>query len=146
MHKKRRKFIEIGSKYGSDLDLDNLIPSGNTLSKKCKEIADKKKLSIKTNIKKLVDNSEAAVTIDLWADNFVRRNFLCATLHFQLDFKLTEIFLGMKSMDFVSSSAVNIKNKLEVLLEEFGVTNLSNIVFVTDRGSNVKSALKNCER
>lgn len=52
----------------------------------------------------------------------------------------------MKSMDFMSSTASNIRDKLNSLFAEFGVTDISNVVFVTDRGSNIISALKDFTR
>lgn len=136
------KILKIGAKYGENVDLDNLIPSATTLSRKTKAFAEEKKETIKPHIQDLVTNSRAAVTIDLWSDNFIKRNFLCATLHFELNYELVEITLGMKSMDFMSSTGENIRDKLSSLFLEFGVTDISNVVFVTDRGSNIKSAIK----
>lgn len=140
------KCLKIGAKYGDNVDLEYLIPSARTLSRKTKTIAEEQKQAIKPHIQDLVSNGGAAVTIDLWTDNFVKRNFLCATLHFQINYKLVDITLGMKSMDFMSSTGKNIKDKLSSVFVEFGVTDISNVVFVTDRGSNVISALKEFTR
>ena len=140
------KCLKIGAKYGENVDLDNLIPSARTLARKTKAFADEKKQAIKPHIQDLVTNSRAAVTIDLWTDNFIKKNFLCATLHFQLNYELVDITLGMKSMDFMSSTGQNIRDKLSSLFLDFGVTDISNAVFVTDRGSNIKSALNEFTR
>lgn len=140
------KCVKIGAKYGENVDVEHLIPSEKTLSRKCKEIANEKRQEIKPYIQQLMSKSSASVTIDLWTDNFIKRNFLCATLHFQLNFELVDLTLGMKSMDFLSSSANNIREKLNSLFAEFGVTDISNAIFVTDRGSNVISALKDLRR
>lgn len=140
------KCIKIGAKYGENVDVDHLIPCAQTLSRKCKVIAEEKKQEIGPRIQHLISKNCAAVTIDLWTDNFIKRNFLCATLHFHLNSELVEITLGMKSMDLLSSSGINIRDKLNNLFGEFGVTDISNAVFVTDRGSNVKSALKDLNR
>lgn len=134
-------FIKIGSRYGENVDIDDLLPDPSTLSRRITKTAQEKKNEVKSKISKIVSDGKSSITIDLWQDNYVRRNFLCATLHFQENFKMCDMVLGMKSMDFMRTSGQNIHCKLQSLLSEFGVDDLKNIVFVTDRGSNVIKAL-----
>ena len=64
-------------------------------------------------------------------------------MHYEENTILKVTVLGIKSMENQCSSGFNIKSKLSSLLEEFGISDLEKIKFVTDRGSNVKSALQN---
>lgn len=49
-------------------------------------------------------------------------------------------------MDFQRATSINIYEKLKAMLTEFGITDMENIIFVTDRGANMISALSHCER
>lgn len=138
--------IKIGAKYGENVDLEELIPTGQALWQEAKIMAEDKKVEMKANIQELVESGEAAVTLDLWSDYIIKTNFLCATLHFQSNFELADITLGIKPMDFMADSANNVREKLNLLFGEYGISNLSNTVFVTDRRINITSALKDLTR
>jgi len=47
-------------------------------------------------------------TIYLWSDNYVHRNFVGVTLHFQKELRLYDLILGLKPMDFQRSTSANI--------------------------------------
>ena len=96
---------------------------------------------MQVDIKKMVKTTQASITIDMWTDEFMRRNFLCATFHYNKNFQLYNFTMGIKSMDFLPTTGDNIKKKLLGLLQEFDVHNLENIIFTTDRGINIIKAL-----
>lgn len=64
-------------------------------------------------------------------------------MRFQKDLKLYDIILEMKSIDFQRSNGAYFLRKLNTLFSEFGINNMAEIKFVTDRGSNVVKALEN---
>lgn len=82
----------------------------------------------------------------MWTDNFVRRSYITVTFHFIENSKVHAIVLGMKSMDFERSTGINILEKVKTILQNFGVTSLNDLVIVTDRGANMKTAFKDFKR
>lgn len=135
-------FIKIGASYGEHVDVEDLLPDPTTISRKIQKCASEKKTELQEEISSIVSNGGASATIDMWADNYVKRNFLGVTFHYQKDMHFYDIVLGMKSMDFNRSTGDNIRKKLESLFLEFNVSNIDNIKFVTDRGSNMVKALE----
>lgn len=78
-------------------------------------------------VKEAVINEMVSITTDLWTDDFVKRIFLCVTFHFMKESQL-------------------ILDKLKCVLNDFEVSELENIKFVTDRGANIVKALQNYTR
>lgn len=134
-------FIKLGAVYGENVDIVDLLPDSTTVAESIRTIAEEKKSKIKSHIEKMC--SEVSVTVDLWPDYYLKRHFLYATLHFQKNFELNNIHLGIKSTD-INICPRDVRTKLERLLNEFGITNMENIVFVTDSQSMVKDALSSC--
>lgn len=138
--------LNIGTKYGNNLDVSDMVPNSRTISRRISDLAEDKRIKIKEELKIAITSGTASITSDLWTDNFVKRNFLCATFHYMKDLKLKDIVLGIKSMDFQRSTANNVLTKLNTILEDFEVNSMENITFVTDRGSNIVKALKDQNR
>nr|AAD03082.1 putative transposase [Bactrocera tryoni] len=135
-------FIKIGASYGEHVDVEDLLPSATTISRNVQKCANEKKEELKEEINNIVSSGGASATIDMWTDNYVKRNFLGVTFHYQKDLKFFDLVLGMKSMNYESSSGDNVLNKLSSMFKEYGVQNMSQIKFITDRGSNMVKALK----
>jgi len=135
-------FLQIGAIYGEQVDVDDLLPDPTTLSRKAKSDAEEKRSLISSEIKKAVDSGRASATVDMWTDQYVQRNFLGITFHYEKEFKLCDMILGLKSMNFQKSTAENILMKIKGLFSEFNVENIDNVKFVTDRGANIKKALE----
>jgi len=87
-----------------------------------------------------VDSGGASATVNMWTDEHVQRNFLAITFHYGKEFKLCDMILGLKSINFQKSTAENILMKIKGLFSEFNVENIDNVKFVTDRGANIKKA------
>jgi len=134
-------FIKIGATYGEHVDVEDMLPDSTTISRRVQKIANEKKDEIKNEITKVVSSGGASATIDMWTDNYVKRNFLGVTFHYQNEFKFFDIVLVMKSMDFERSTSENILKKLRSVFHEFGVENMDQVKFITDRGSNIVKAL-----
>jgi len=58
------------------------------------------KRSTPSEIIEAVDSGGASANVDMWTDEYVQRNFLGITLHYEKEFKLCDMILGLKSMDF----------------------------------------------
>nr|AAC37217.1 transposase [Musca domestica] len=136
-------FIKVGAEYGEHVNVEELLPSPITLSRKVTSDAKEKKALISREIKSAVEKDGASATIDLWTDNYIKRNFLGVTLHYHENNELRDLILGLKSLDFERSTAENIYKKLKAIFLQFNVEDLSSIKFVTDRGANVVKSLAN---
>lgn len=139
-------FIKIGAKYGEHVNVEDLLPDATTISRKVKKDANEKKQELKDEIKSVVNSGGASATIDMWTDNYIQRNFLGVTFHYQKDFKFFDLVLGMKSLDFERATGDNIMLKLQSLFNEFDIKNINKIKFITDRGANIIKALSQTTR
>ncbi|KAH8284403.1 hypothetical protein KR044_004965, partial [Drosophila immigrans] len=104
-------FIKMGATYGEHVDVEDLLPDPTTVSRKVQNKANEKKMEIKDEICNVVRSGGATATLDMWTDNYIRRNFLGVTLHYEKNFKFVDIVMGMKSMDFERSTGQNIMEK-----------------------------------
>lgn len=138
-----KHFIKIGATYGECVDVDDMLPDATTISRKCQKEAEECKANISKELKEVVCSGGVSITTDLWTDNYVKRTFLGATLHYQKEYQTVDIILGIKSMDFQRSTSTNVLQKLTSLLKEFDIDNMERIKFVTDRGTNIVKALEN---
>lgn len=139
-------FINIGATYGENVDVTDLLPDPTIISRNVQKAAEEKRKIISNEIRDVVNSGGATATVDMWSDNYVKRNFLGVTLHYQKDFQLFHIFMGLKSMDFQKSTSENILNKLKTLFKRYGVEDIGSVKFVTDRETNIVKALENYTR
>jgi len=93
-------FIQIGAKFGENIDIEDMLPDETTVSRNLQVEANKKKQELAEEIKNAVSEGKASITTDLWTDNDVKRTFLGATIHYEKDTNLVNRVLGVKSMDF----------------------------------------------
>lgn len=133
-------FIKLGSVYGENVDIDDLLPDSTTVAESIRTMADGKKSKIIPQIEKI--GKDVSVAVDIWPDYYLKRQFLSATLHFQKNLELNTIQLGIKSTD-IKSNAREVHDILERLLNEYGVKNMETIVFISDNQSIIKEALLN---
>jgi len=68
-------FIKIRATYGKHIDVEDLFPDPTTISRKIQKSANEKKGELHEEISSIVCNSGASATIDMWTDNYVKRNF-----------------------------------------------------------------------
>lgn len=97
-------FIKIGEIYGENIDIKDLLPNATSISRKVHKDADEKRPLISREIKQILNCGGTSATIDMWTDNYVKRNFLGVTLQYQKDFKFKDVILGLKSMGFQQST------------------------------------------
>ena len=108
--------LDLGKKIPFVIDTDHLIPDATTVSRRVTKIAADEKTKLREDICEKVHIASA--TTDLWTDNYIRRNYITLTFHFLKNCNLEEITLGIKSMDFESSTGANILLKIKSLFSE----------------------------
>lgn len=141
-----QNILSIGARYGENVNLATLIPHPTTVARNIDAEMEVKKEWLKNVIKNdLTIEKRLAVSTDLWTDDFVKRSYICVVIHAIYNESIVECVLALKSMDNQRSTGQNILNKLNGIFNEFEI-DIQNVVFVTDRGSNIKAALCNLER
>lgn len=90
-----------------------------------------------------------AITLDGWTDDFKRINYLGVTVHYveakEEKWVVNDRVLSICAMDIdTPKTGEYFKSELDKILSAFNlVENIANIVFVTDRGSNMLVAVRN---
>lgn len=138
-------FIQFGARYGLDLDIDDFMPDSVTVCQYINQMADEKKLIFKSKLDELTRNA-CSVSIDLWPDNNLKKHFLNATLHFSKNYDLFEVNLGIASMDFSNTNKETIRNKLDSLLQDYGIDQCKNLIYISEPLTNIAEALEGTTR
>ena len=82
------------------------------------------------------------MTCDLWTDNYRKLHYLTITTSYIEDWKLKTNVICTTQFPDVSKTGENILLEIQEQLAELDITDLNNITFVTDQGSNKKSSRK----
>ena len=90
--------ISIGTKFGSNVDIDNLLPHPTTISRNINRVYEiyfeKTKLEISA-----IRDIGFGITSDLWTDNFFKKTYIAVTIHYVKEGNLVKRLLGLKSME-----------------------------------------------
>ncbi|KAL0965778.1 hypothetical protein UPYG_G00285610 [Umbra pygmaea] len=136
-----QELLDIGAKYGSNEQVEDIMPCACTVSRHVEGEYEKIKLLV---MEELLQTMDHAVTTDLWTEERTNTHYITVTVHYILDWKMVNRILATRVMEGVKSSD-HIRRTVERILQEFGI--LSNdIAFVTDNGSNVVAAFKDYVR
>lgn len=143
----------MGAKYGaiSRDQLTKIIPSPQSISRRTNESSEKKKMEMKEVLVELATNKQKlSFTTDTWTDNLKRNGFLSLTVHFCKpdSQKMIDQVIELKVLrvDGKKDSSY-IRRKINEILEFYGLLdNIKDFVFITDRGGNIKKALRDCTR
>uniref|UniRef100_A0A3B3BG73 BED-type domain-containing protein n=1 Tax=Oryzias melastigma TaxID=30732 RepID=A0A3B3BG73_ORYME len=136
-----QEMLDIGAKYGSNIQVEDILPSARTVSRHVEGEYDKVKRLVLEELQQITDY---AVTTDLWTEERTNTHYITVTVHYILDWKIVNRILATREMEGVKSSE-HIRRTVEGILQEFGALNNNN-VFVTDNGSNVVAAFKDYVR
>lgn len=141
----------LGAKYGhaSKEDVSKSIPSANSVRNKIRNDAKVKKDVMKSILSQVCERSPfLAVTCDVWQDNYRRISYLGVTIHFSVNGKLCDQLLAVKPLDWRRKKDHEyIKQAARIILEEKNIPfDPVKVIFITDRGSNMKKAFKDFER
>ncbi|KAH8321875.1 hypothetical protein KR067_007114, partial [Drosophila pandora] len=89
--------INVGAKYGANVDVNKLLPHPTTVSRNIKSIYLTHFGPIKTEIEKYKAFGYA-ITSDIWTDNFLKTAYLSCTVHYIREGVLVDRLMAMKSM------------------------------------------------
>lgn len=146
----------IGLKYPfiNESEIEDLIPSRNTVKNEVEKVAHEVKSEIEKYFQDaLIYSGGFGVTTDLWSDDFKNNTFLCLTAHINLlkdnEIKSMRFIIHLNQFDAMSKTGVLLEKEIVEIFQSFGVskeTLQKQITFVTDRGPNIKAALKDYNR
>lgn len=136
--------ISLGACYGQ-VDACADLPSPTTVSRKVADVAETMQGKIVPEIQAAMAEHLCAVTTDMWIDNYKKRSYITATVHYiddEWNLHSTVLF----TCDFQSErkTGVNIRQELHRRFEKAGIGKelLHNAIFVTDQGANIVNALQ----
>lgn len=141
----------MGAKYGcvSRDELKAALPCASTISRQVRKNAVQKKSEMRDILSDIFIRCPfVAVTCDVWQDNFRRISYLGVTIHYFDSGKLRDQLIAVQPLDWKRKKDHQfIKDMAKKVLEEKGVKfDPKKVIFITDRGSNMKKAFKDFER
>lgn len=132
------------------VDIRSILPSAVTVSRYVKKNAELKKNILRSILTRMLTCCLfMGVTCDIWMDDYRRISYLALTVHFYTDsMKLCDQVISIAPMDVtIHKNAAYVKDCIKKALESNGLPfDHNKLVFVTDRGSNIKKALDNFTR
>jgi hypothetical protein len=132
--------IENGDRYGGNLNLDHLLPHPTSISRKITKLREYHHQEIVDAIRNQ-DKIGAAITSDLYTDDYKKRSYLSATFSYIKNDLLYNRVLFVKNMNVESNTGIQIKRKMTEELAKYYISaDEESITYVTDRGSNMISA------
>lgn len=143
--------IKVGSQFG-EVSAEDLLPHPTTVKRHLLKIAEYKRNLLINFIKPFIEMDAVSATTDMWTDNYKKRTYISLTLHYISDWKLSMnvVYTGQFPID-ERKTGENIRKCLKTFFLPWNIepaeTNvLSRLTWVTDQGSNIKSALESFER
>ena len=133
------KLISIGARFGENLSAREILPHPTTVSRAIHQMADEHRATLKEKLASLIEDG-IGVTLDLWTENYKQRTYININVHF-IDNVMQERTLCVKNFDEFQKTGANIFAEVSNVLKEFGIDNMKDAIFVTDRASNMKLAL-----
>lgn len=130
--------------YGSSSIPSNLLPSSQAVSKHIKTRARKLRESFRDVLGAQFSSIGGSICLDVWTDDFKKISYLGITAHYiDNSYCLNSRLISCKALDINKSKTGEYLNKkLMHVLNYYGIDPRKNVVFVTDRGSNVLKALE----
>lgn len=139
------KAITLGARFGESLTAHEILPHPTTVARAIPEIAKKHREELKDQLMKTKETG-FGLTLDIWTNSYSQVSYININAHFFAENELQEQTLCVKSLDEIEKTGANIFKSVSNVLKGFGVDDLSDIIFVTDRGANLKLALVENER
>lgn len=89
--------ISVGAKYGSNVDVEKLLPHSSTVSRNINNIYDATLNNVKIEIAEYCKYGYG-FTSDIWTDNYLRQSYISLTIHYVVNGQLISRLLGINSM------------------------------------------------
>lgn len=139
------KIITVGARFGDSLTAHEILPHPTTVSRAIPEVANDHRMKLREKLMKTIETG-IGVTLDVWTDSYNQRSYININAHFFAENTLQERTLCVKLLDKFEKTGANILNEISNVLKTFGVEDLKNIIFVSDRATNLKLALVDNDR
>lgn len=143
----------IGAKVGIVSKGERLraLPCPTTVSRNVNQLAKRSKDSLKSQLKAEMNaGTSMALTTDIWSDKYKHMSYFCITIHYfdQNQMKLVDFILALAPME--SGRKKDHIYLQEIITDKFIEFDLlehqEKLVFISDRGSNIRAALKHYTR
>ncbi|CAM4514069.1 unnamed protein product [Leuciscus chuanchicus] len=80
-----QELLDIGAKYGSNVQVEDILPCARTVSRHVEGEYEKIKLLVMEELRQTRDH---AVTTDLWTEERTNTHYITVTVHYILDWKM----------------------------------------------------------
>ncbi|KAL0174601.1 hypothetical protein M9458_030569 [Cirrhinus mrigala] len=141
-----QQLINVGATYGS-VAAQDVLPDPTTVSKRCRELATEKRKKLVEQLNDvLTEVNSIGMTTDIWTEDYHKLSYMTITCHFVTrTFKMISTVLTTAAFPLEEGkTGENIRREIIRLLTEYGLdmSLLNKVVWVTDQGSNIISALR----
>lgn len=126
----------------------NLLPGVDAVSNKIKKRARNLRLTLTNVLNNQFSNVGGAILLDIWTDDYRKIDYLGITVHYINDsFEHNVRIIACTALSIEKrKTGEYLRKKITHVLNFYGINLSKNVVFVTDRGSNVKKALEDYPR
>lgn len=142
----------LGAKHGAATrdHISSILPSAVTLSRNVKKMAITKKEKMRSILSQVLNCCLfIGITCDIWMDDYRKISYMALTAHFYTEsIKLCDQVISIVPMDVtIHKDSTYVKDCIKKALESNCIPfDHHKLVFITDRGSNIKKALQNFTR
>ncbi|KAK3925971.1 Transposable element Hobo transposase [Frankliniella fusca] len=144
-----QNILDIGFQATGRVDARRLMPDRTTVSRNMEDMAGEIKLKFIPLVKEAIRNNTCAATTDMWTQENNRHHFFTVILHITSSEGKNETRTAFTVLfDEETASAENIWSLIvtQFALLDIEEEEVRKIVFVSDRGANLVSALKDVVR
>lgn len=131
--------IAVGHRYGP-LKAVDILPNRTSISKLVSKDAEEERFNLKMTLTE-IQSQGLSITLDLWTEDITKCHYIGMNVHYIIVGVLKEATLCVKELDELSANAENIHIEIINMLTLYEV-DINNVIFVTDRGSEIIAALK----
>lgn len=143
----------MGAKVGivSREEIQRSLPCPTTFSRNVNRLGDVSKSELKMKLQaEIGSGTSLAMTTDIWQDKYKRYSYFAITVHYfdQTKSELVDYIITMHPME-VSRKKDNVylREIIDARMSEYGLMQKKDdLVFVSDRGGNIRVALKEYKR
>ena len=141
-----QQLIHVGAVYGP-VAAQDVLPDPTTVSKRCHEMAKEERKRLVAQLNEINEEVKTiGMTTDIWTEDFHKLSYMAITCHFVTrTFKLvSKVLTTAVFPQEEAKTGDNIRREILRLLTEYGLdmSLLNKVVWVTDQGSNIISALR----
>lgn len=138
------ELIAIGAKYGS-ISARTVIPHPTTVSRRVSEVVNELREAVMPEIHSAMKEGRCSMTLDMWTDDYKKVAYITATAHYvSVKWELRSLVLFTSDFPPERKTGENIRKEVVRRSAKLRIDEgmLSNVVFVTDQGANMISALR----